>query len=295
MLRACLLCTSLALVPACTPDEEPTSDTERSHQPSRDPAHPGDEDGSSQDASAEGEEDAADASAQGHDASSGDASSGGEDAGDDASAPGDAGGPAGGEDASAPGDAGDDASTPGGDASTPGDDASTPGDAGDDASEPGDATLPHGNLCTSCGDCDEWPPVSPIEARHLDGDLVYPDPPPASGDHNPCWTRYGVHETPVPDERWVHNLEHGAVVFLYNCPDGCASEVARLRNLVESCGILAVLTPYDLLPKRFAVVSWGHRLVSDCLDVDVFRRFYDLNVAHGPEAETDNPPDYCPP
>jgi len=74
-------------------------------------------------------------------------------------------------------------------------------------------TRPTGTVCTTCGDCEEERPVE--SASHLLGPIDYPDPPPAGGDHNPCWTTWGVHADVVPVERWVHNLEHGGVVYLY--------------------------------------------------------------------------------
>ncbi|MBA2321104.1 MAG: DUF3105 domain-containing protein [Deltaproteobacteria bacterium] len=81
-------------------------------------------------------------------------------------------------------------------------------------------------LCEDCAEaCVEEFQV-PTAAAHVTGDVIYEDPPPSSGDHDGCWSRWGVHVDPVPDERWVHNLEHGGVVFLYDCPEGCAEEVA---------------------------------------------------------------------
>jgi hypothetical protein len=148
-------------------------------------------------------------------------------------------------------------------------------------------------LCTSCGGCEEiQPPGS--DRHHTTDPIVYPDLPPSSGPHNPCWTSWGVHSTPVPVERWVHNLEHGGVIFLYHCPDGCAEEVATLTRLVGERN-RTVLTEYGALPGRFGVVAWAHRLISDCVDPASFARFYVENYNHGPES-SDAPPDpSCPP
>jgi hypothetical protein len=305
MFRAHLIGVSFVLAVACVPDDGPqhhgqigepvgTNDAGDGDVQGGDAMAPGDaaSDGSAGDGSSG---DASNGDASSGDASSGDASSGDASTGDDASepdgsaAPDDAGG-----DASGPDDAGGDASGPddaGGDASGTDEDASTEESPNDASTR--DAGPPHDPVCTLCGACEQEQPIPGV--RHVDGDIVYPDPPPTTGDHNPCWTRYGVHDEQVPDERWVHNLEHGAVVFLYNCPNGCPNEIAQLRALVQACGVFAVLTPYDLLPKRFAVVSWGHRLVSDCLDISAFRSFYDLNVDHGSESNASNPPGYCPP
>jgi hypothetical protein len=91
-----------------------------------------------------------------------------------------------------------------------------------------------------------------------------------------------VHATAVPDERFVHNLEHGGVDFLYNCPDGCAAEQAELEGLAGGRPF-AVVVPYQEMTARFAVVAWGYRLVTDTLDLDAFEAFYDEHVDQGPE------------
>ena len=129
-------------------------------------------------------------------------------------------------------------------------------------------------------------------AQHVTGTIPYADLPPAGGPHNPCWAAFGVHETPVPAERWVHNLEHGGVVFLYNCPEGCDTEVEQLQTLVDGTP-QALLTEYEGLPARFAVVAWGHRLVSDCFDSEAFLAFYADHVDQAPESITAGPPAGC--
>lgn len=147
-----------------------------------------------------------------------------------------------------------------------------------------------GDLCTSCGDCEEHLSIS--SAKHVEGDVEYDDAPPVGGDHSPCWTSWGAHDDAVPDERWVHNLEHGGVVFAYRCEEPCAKEQRALEALAEGRAF-AVVTPYAGLPKRFAAIAWGYRLVSDCLDEATFRAFYDAHRNHAPEATSADPPDRC--
>jgi hypothetical protein len=48
------------------------------------------------------------------------------------------------------------------------------------------------------------------------------------------------------------------------------------------------------MPTRFAVVSWGYRLESDCLDLDAFTAFYLAHVNQAPEDIPGNPPAGCP-
>jgi hypothetical protein len=131
------------------------------------------------------------------------------------------------------------------------------------------------------------------EPQHFEGNINYADKPPAGGPHNPCWASYGVHDDPVPAESWVHNLEHGAVVYLYNCPDGCDDDIAALSEFVRDGRPRALLTPYADMEHRFAVVSWGERLQTDVLDLDAFAKFYAEHQDHGLESISSGPPGGC--
>ena len=50
----------------------------------------------------------------------------------------------------------------------------------------------------------------------------------------------------VPKERWLHNIEHGAIIMLYD-PCVLHSEVEKLRNIVRSCIKKHVITPTTFL------------------------------------------------
>lgn len=119
----------------------------------------------------------------------------------------------------------------------------------------------------------------------------YPDPPPVGGDHDPCWADYGVYEESLAPGRWVHNLEHGAVVLLHACED-CASEVEALRAFADDHERI-IVTPYPELPVPFAAVAWGHRLLMDCLSLDAVGRFYDEHFNRAPEDVRGGAPAGC--
>jgi Protein of unknown function (DUF3105) len=124
--------------------------------------------------------------------------------------------------------------------------------------------------------------------------LSYPDNPPAGGDHYPVWAAYQSYSFAVPRGFWVHNLEHGAVVYSYNCPDGCASEVAAVQTLIDALPVdegcaaseprRVLLTPDPLLGSRWGVSAWGNTLRADCVDAARFRDFYLNHFGRGPEA-----------
>lgn len=145
-------------------------------------------------------------------------------------------------------------------------------------------------MCTSCGACEDY--QNNTIRTHVQGPIDYPDPPPTGGMHDQCWASWGVHDEPLAAERWVHNLEHGGVVLLYDCSDGCDAEVARMQAFVTSHP-RTLLTAYAQLPKRFAMVAWDYRIVSDCLDDDVLATFYAEHYDRGPESIPDGPPTIC--
>jgi hypothetical protein len=99
--------------------------------------------------------------------------------------------------------------------------------------------------------------------------------PPSSGSHCDEWGRYAVYGSARPLARcnYVHNLEHGAVVLLYNCPQGCAGIVSTLQALMQrappdpDCARKRIiLTPDRDLDVPVAAAAWGYTWRSRCLD-----------------------------
>jgi hypothetical protein len=179
-----------------------------------------------------------------------------------------------------------------------GDDAGTDagldaGAATDGSTSGGSAAPPvdDGSICTRDGACEQE--VELAAAQHIEGDIDYGELPPAGGPHNGCWGNFGVHDEPFAPENWVHNLEHGAVVFLHDCPLGCDAELAELEGLAAG-RTWAIVTAYPGLDIRFAVVAWGYRLMSDDLDLDAFAAFYDAHADQAPESVTSGKPAGCP-
>lgn len=147
--------------------------------------------------------------------------------------------------------------------------------------------------CTACGgDCD-YESLTYAAATHIQSDLLYAGTP-AGGNHHLCWAPWGISATPVGDEHWVHNLEHGGVAFLYRCVADCSAEVAQLGDYVSTLPAgTAVMSPEPMLNHRFTVVSWGYRLETDCLDLAAFEAFFVEHQGHGPESTTMPPPPQC--
>lgn len=107
------------------------------------------------------------------------------------------------------------------------------------------------------------------------GAVMYNSNPPSSGPHCGQWGNYGVYTAsrPLPRCNWIHNLEHGAVVLLYNCPTGCPAIVAALSRVVTEARVSAscpmkpiIITPDPALDVTVAAAAWGYTWRSSCLD-----------------------------
>ena len=113
--------------------------------------------------------------------------------------------------------------------------------------------------------------------------------PPASGPHYPVWARYEEFAVALPRPYWVHNLEHGAIVFLYR-PDTPAPVVAALRAAFRGlsadavCGHpLALMTADPELPRPVAVMAADWALTADGVDAPTITAFVAARRNHGPE------------
>ena len=148
--------------------------------------------------------------------------------------------------------------------------------------------------------------------------ITYQHLPPSSGNHWFCWAAWKLPANPLPPERFIHNLEHGAVVLLYRCPapdggfpdgafavDGggpCPAEAAQLASFVAQAPVDPTLSrsrylisPQEKLPTKFAAVAWGWTLERDVLDVAEFNCFSTTHLAQSPENFAGDPdPIGCP-
>ena len=113
-----------------------------------------------------------------------------------------------------------------------------------------------------------------------DGTLV-----PVGGDH--CATTLPCRKYTDEQKRcnWLHNLEHGHAVLLYNCPEGCAAEVAELeRRFDAQLPRKIIVAPDSRIPRRLAVLVWGHGWHGDTLDTAAVQEVLDQQGVGAPEA-----------
>jgi hypothetical protein len=98
----------------------------------------------------------------------------------------------------------------------------------------------------------------------------------------------------LQEGQFVHNLEHGGIAILYNCPSG--SDCTTLRNQLEHYvkdlapldphfnEIKLVMTPYTQgMQKKVALVAWHYVDFLDGYVQNEITRFYESHVDQGPE------------
>lgn len=117
--------------------------------------------------------------------------------------------------------------------------------------------------------------------------IEYLDSPPSTGDHRSQWGRWGEYSY-MPPQRWLHNLEHGGIAFLYHpCADPQLIDALRTyaRNRPDDdVGTFRwVMTPYPDLPSAIAVMSWGWHYQTECFNQAEIDDFVDRFYRMAPE------------
>lgn len=104
-----------------------------------------------------------------------------------------------------------------------------------------------------------------------------------SGAHRQLWLEYGEYDY-APKQRWIHNLEHGAIVFLYH-PCANKRQLNKFRKIVKGCLYRHIITAYEKLdPDRpFALVAWGKSLEMSYMVREHVVGFIRLNAIQAPE------------
>ncbi|MBQ12344.1 MAG: hypothetical protein CMJ45_12450 [Planctomyces sp.] len=123
---------------------------------------------------------------------------------------------------------------------------------------------------------------------HVDETVTveYSTSPPTSGDHWSTPASCGFYEDGLPDERIVHNLEHGNIVISYNLSG--KDEVDQLKDAlddVELSEIWGVTRSYvGISSGTVALAAWGVMDKMEGVDAERINTFFETySGALGPE------------
>lgn len=127
----------------------------------------------------------------------------------------------------------------------------------------------------------------------------YSTDPPTSGTHYPTWWEAGFYDetsseaTTVgfPAGYLVHNLEHGYVIFWYNCTlvtfEECATLKSDLRTVIEEANNFKVIAfPWTTTDVPVVATSWGQMLRMETFDPELAAEMVQRNRNHAPEPNT---------
>jgi hypothetical protein len=160
------------------------------------------------------------------------------------------------------------------------------------------STAPGTCLASGSGPC-IGTKVADEGRTHIDVSTTspYATHPPTSGPH---YNAQGI--APVAwqtiatlqEGQYIHNLEHGGIVILYNCSSGndCTTLQQQLKNYVQNLApveprfgeVKMVMTPYSQgMQKKVALLAWDYIQFLDGYDQNAITRFYENHVDQGPE------------
>lgn len=133
-----------------------------------------------------------------------------------------------------------------------------------------------------------------VSAPHLAKDTnpgTYNSDPPASGKHYAETLASGFYETNTyqnPEGYLVHNLEHGYVIFWYNCnivPESDCSELTNsIKAVMDEVGREKVIAyPWPSIDVPLVMTSWGQLEKFETFDADKVKAFYRTNLNRSPE------------
>ena len=131
-------------------------------------------------------------------------------------------------------------------------------------------------------------------APHLPTDSdpgQYNSDPPTSGLHYPEEAQAGFYDENLytyPAGYLVHNLEHGYVIFWYNCnlldESACSELKSQIRSTIDELGgTKLVAYPWNSIDVPLVMTSWGRLQRFETFDSEQAKAFYRSNLNKAPE------------
>lgn len=110
----------------------------------------------------------------------------------------------------------------------------------------------------------------------------YNSNPPTSGPHYAAPAKWGIYDTPLPDEQLIHNLEHGGIWISYR-DAGDAELIAKLKDIAEDYTIKVIMAPRPENDSPMALAAWTRLLKLDTFDEKQIKAFIKAFINKGPE------------
>jgi len=123
----------------------------------------------------------------------------------------------------------------------------------------------------------------------------YNSDPPTSGPHYGEEYEAGFYDETSPEAQATypegylgHNLEHGYVIYWYNCDLLDSSACAELKDqikesMADNGGTKLIAFPRSSIDVPIALTSWGQLLKMDVFEADQVKSFISANRNHAPE------------
>lgn len=119
----------------------------------------------------------------------------------------------------------------------------------------------------------------------------YNSDPPTSGLHYAEEASGGFYDENLytyPAGYLVHNLEHGYVIFWYNCNVLDETECSELKSQIRSVmndvdGFKVIAYPWNSIDVPLVMTSWGRIQRFETFDAELARAFYRANLNKAPE------------
>ncbi len=119
--------------------------------------------------------------------------------------------------------------------------------------------------------------------------------PPAGGPHYPVTLKPGFYNESdlatlpkYPEGYLDHNLEHGYIIFWYNCANlsqaACDTLKSQIKGVMDQFpGGKLIAFPWKILPEPVAMTSWGRMLRFTSFDPALAAEFVRRNMNQAPE------------
>jgi hypothetical protein len=110
--------------------------------------------------------------------------------------------------------------------------------------------------------------------------------PPLGGPHCPSWLNCRVWDSAQNRCEYIHNLEHGHMVLVYNCPSGCPDIVDAMTTywMSKPDPRRILVTPDPMLKTKVAAMVWGWGWQGDTADTARFDDVFSHHDEDAPEA-----------